>query len=57
MNERYKRGQVEWALWQSVDTSNNSGTEPPTVFKTRVKRLPELDRTALDDCPGYAFFR
>lgn len=45
--ESYGRGQVEWALWRSfVDRPCDSG-DAPRVFRTRIKRLLEIDR-ALD---------
>ncbi len=40
----YKRGQVEWALWQFYLQGRQAGTKPPKVFLTRIKRLLELDR-------------
>ncbi len=42
--ETFKRNQVEWALWSSfVHRPPNPG-EPPQVFRTRIKRLLDLDR-------------
>jgi hypothetical protein len=42
----YKRGQVEWALWRAfAPTTVGRSKEVPTVFRTRIKRLLELDRS------------
>lgn len=43
-NQTYKRGQVEWALWRAFTLARSPGDGPPPVFKTRIKRLLELDR-------------
>lgn len=40
----YRRGQVEWALWQFFTLSRLASNEPPKVFLTRIKRLLEADR-------------
>lgn len=40
----YKRGQIEWALWRAIMLGRWSGGEPPAIFKTRIKRLLDLDR-------------
>lgn len=40
----YKRGQVEWALWRAFTLARSMGDGPPAVFKTRIKRLLDLDR-------------
>lgn len=40
----YKRGQIEWALWRAALIGRWSGGEPPAIFKTRIKRLLDLDR-------------
>ena len=42
--DSYKRGQVEWALWQFFLQGRQAGSRPPKVFLTRIKRLLELDR-------------
>lgn len=39
----YKRGQVEWALWRAFTLATTSSDAPP-IFKTRIKRLLDLDR-------------
>ena len=44
-NDRFRRGQVEWALWQYFATGPAAGGSLPKVFATRVKRLLELDRS------------
>ena len=43
-NVTYKRGQVEWALWRAFTLTRSSGNGPPPIFKTRIKRLLDLDR-------------
>lgn len=43
-NVTYGRGQAEWALWKSFTFGRNSSGEAPKVFKTRVKRLLDVDR-------------
>ena len=40
----YGRGQVEWALWRSFTQTPNSDTSVPQTFRTRIKRLLEIDR-------------
>ncbi len=41
----YGRGQVEWALWRTFTRhSVGAATKMPTVFRTRIKRLMEVDR-------------
>jgi len=42
--DSYRRGQVEWALWQFFLQGRQAGPKPPKVFLTRIKRLLELDR-------------
>jgi hypothetical protein len=42
----YKRGQVEWALWRICSLSHRQAdTEPSQIFRTRIKRLLDVDRT------------
>lgn len=41
----YKRNQVEEAVWRFM-TRGRAGREPQAVFRTRIKRLLELDRAA-----------
>lgn len=43
-NETYGRGQVEWALWCSFARERVTGGDVPQVFRTRIKRLLEIDR-------------
>jgi hypothetical protein len=43
-NITYKRGQVEWALWRAFTLARSPGDGPPPIFKTRIKRLLDLDR-------------
>ena len=41
----YGRGQVEWALWRSFTIGcSSTGNEVPRIFRTRIKRLLEIDR-------------
>lgn len=51
----YKRNQVEWAIWQLIVSNGNSGGKPPQAFRTRIKRLLDIDRSAPEDSPGFAF--
>ncbi len=43
-NLTYKRGQIEWALWRSFRPLGSRDEGPPPIFKTRIKRLLDLDR-------------
>lgn len=43
-NITYKRGQVEWALWHAFTLARSPGDGPPPIFRTRIKRLLDLDR-------------
>ena len=43
-NVTYGRGQAEWALWKSFTFGRSSSGEVPKLFKTRVKRLLDVDR-------------
>lgn len=45
-NETYGRGQVEWALWRSFTIGRDASDAVPQVFRTRVKRLLDVDRTS-----------
>ena len=44
MSKTYGRGQVEWALWRSFIRTQFSDTQVPQIFRTRIKRLLEIDR-------------
>ena len=45
-HELYKRGQMEWALWKAFAlTSMSKAADMPQTFRTRIKRLLEIDRT------------
>ena len=56
MTDTYKRGQVEWAVWHTFDVLGNTNTAaPPKPLRTRIKRLLEIDRTGIDNSPGFAF--
>jgi hypothetical protein len=56
LDHTYKRGQLEWALWQLFVANRPSPGQPPQAFLTRIKRLWELDRQMGAEGPGYAFF-
>lgn len=43
-NVTYKRGQVEWGLWRAVPFNRGTRDAPPPIFRTRIKRLLDLDR-------------
>jgi len=43
--QTYKRGQVEWALWRAFRPQGSRDDGPVPVFKTRIKRLLDLDRS------------
>jgi hypothetical protein len=44
-HQTYRRGQVEWALWRLFALTRFSPEAAvPAVFRTRIKRLLELDR-------------
>lgn len=43
-NVTYKRGQIELALWQTFQPLGSRNEAPPPVFKTRIKKLLDLDR-------------
>ena len=53
--ETYRRGQVEWAIWQVMASDASKAGSPPKAFVTRIKRLLELDRAETEDRPGLAF--
>ncbi len=42
--ETYGRGQVEWALWCSFARASFDTGDVPQIFRTRIKRLLEIDR-------------
>lgn len=43
-NVVYQRGQVEWALWRTFRPIGSRDQGPTQIFKTRIKRLLDLDR-------------
>lgn len=43
---RYKRSQVEHAIWRMLTPQNPGGGDPSPVFLTRIKRILEADRAA-----------
>ncbi len=51
----FKRNQVDQALWETVTHLKGAGKEPPAVFRTRIKRLLEIDRRGPPDTGTYAF--
>jgi len=55
-DQTYKRGQMEWALWQLFAANRPNPKRPPQAFLTRIKRLWEIDRQTGPEGPGYAFF-
>ncbi|MBL8564811.1 MAG: hypothetical protein JNM89_03745 [Hyphomicrobiaceae bacterium] len=50
----FKRGQVEWALWRALTIGRGFADQPPAVFRTRIKRLLDLDRDNNADEPAFA---
>jgi len=61
--QTYGRGQVEWALWRSFVRTRYDRRAMPSRFRTRVKRLLDIDRDLdiadVEVAPGvdYAFVR
>lgn len=57
----FKRNQMEWALWRAFTIGRRHGDAPPQIFKTRIKRLLDVDRDfdplgeAVGDVGDYAF--
>ena len=43
-DETYGRGQIEWALWRSFARTSFDKSDVPPVFRTRIKRLLDIDR-------------
>jgi hypothetical protein len=58
-SQTYKRNQVEWALWRTHLRMGHRGEEPTARFRTRIKRLLEIDRAEPyregQEVPGPAF--
>lgn len=48
-NKTYKKGQVEWALWRAFRPTGSRDDGPVPVFRTRIKRLLDLDREPIVD--------
>lgn len=45
MSERvYRRGQVEWALWELFRQQRPAPPQIPSAFRTRIKKLLDIDR-------------
>jgi hypothetical protein len=42
--QTYGRGQLEWALWHSFAGAGSHSEVVPPIFRTRIKRLLEIDR-------------
>jgi len=42
--DTYSRGQLEWALWRSFDRDAAGVGRIPQIFRTRIKRLLDIDR-------------
>ena len=40
----FGRGQIEWALWQTFAGLSARRGNPPQIFRTRIKRLLDIDR-------------
>lgn len=40
----FGRGQVEWALWKSFTRTRYDKSDAPKMFRTRIKRLLDIDR-------------
>jgi hypothetical protein len=61
MEREYKRGQLEWALWHTASYGKDASPSLSPVFRTRIKRLLELDRSSPIESDlkgvGHAFFR
>lgn len=58
-SETFRRSQVEWALWRQYNAERAQlVAKPPAVFRSRVKRLLDLDREIMVSevpAPGHAF--
>jgi hypothetical protein len=48
-SDTYRRGQVEWALWRMSTIDRQAPKEPSPVFRNRIKRLLEIDRTGASE--------
>lgn len=56
MKNTFKRGQLEWALWKYASfLQQGADSQPPKPFKTRIKRLLEIDRAGVNNSVGFAF--
>jgi len=57
----FGRGQVEWSLWQTFAGFAAKRGDPPQIFRTRIKRLLDIDReldlsgAEVPPDAGYAF--
>jgi hypothetical protein len=47
--DNYRRGQLEWALWRMSTIGRSAPPEPSPVFRNRIKRLLEIDRTGASE--------
>src|SRR6266852_1466837 len=51
---RYRRGQMEWALWRQFShLGDQCRTPAPPVFLNRIKRMLDLDRAQNADVFSY----
>jgi hypothetical protein len=48
----FRRGQAEWALWRLFDAGVYARRDMPAVFRTRIKKLLDIDRSGA--MPGQA---
>ncbi len=48
----FRRGQAEWALWRLFDAGVYARRDMPAVFRTRIKKLLDIDRSG--EMPGQA---
>lgn len=55
-HQTYKRGQVEHAVWMHFASNRPRSGRLPQAFRTRVKRLFEIDRQMETEAPDFAFF-
>jgi len=51
-DQTFRRGQAEWALWRLFDAGTYARRDMPAAFRTRIKRLLDIDRSGA--MPGQA---
>src|SRR3954453_15720361 len=49
LSDTYRRGQVEWALWRMSTIGRPAPEDASLVFRNRVKRLLDIDRTGASE--------